>query len=275
MTHSNLLLVGCGKMGGALLSGWLRDGWPASAVCVVDSHPPTREAWRARGVNAVAEAAEVPERFAPDAVLIAVKPQGLADALPAVAARLAALPRTPLIVSIVAGKPVAAFTAAFGAETPVLRVMPNTPAAVGRGISGLYANPHVAPEQKALGETLMRAVGEAVWVDDEEALHAVTALSGSGPAYVFHLVEAMARAGRGLGLDAETAMRLARATVTGAGELLHQSPETAEALRVNVTSPGGTTAAALAVLMDETRGFPPLLDAALAAAARRSRELAG
>lgn len=275
MTHSNLLLVGCGKMGGALLAGWLRDGWPKSAVCVVESHMPTREAWRAQGVAAVAEVAEVPAAFVPAAVLVAVKPQGLADALPAIAARLATLPEKPLLISIVAGKPVAAFTAALGDAAPVLRVMPNTPAAVGRGISGLYANPHVSPAQKTLGETLMHAVGETVWIADEDAMHAVTALSGSGPAYVFHLVEAMARAGVALGLDAETATRLARATVSGSGELLRQSAESAETLRVNVTSPGGTTAAALAVLMSETRGFPPLLEAALEAAAARSRELAG
>lgn len=275
MSQSNLLLVGCGKMGGALLAGWLRDGWPKAAVCVVESHPPTREVWRAQGVAAVAEPADVPADFVPDAMLIAVKPQGLVAALPAIAARLAGLPRMPLILSIVAGKPVSVFTAAFGETAPVLRVMPNTPAAVGRGISGLYANARVSAAQKSLGETLLRAVGETVWVADEDALHAVTALSGSGPAYVFHLVEAMARAGAALGLDAETAMRLARATVFGSGELLRQSPETAETLRVNVTSPGGTTAAALAVLMDERTGFPPLLEAALKAASDRSRELAG
>lgn len=275
MTTSNLLLLGCGKMGGALLHGWLAEGWPPSQVCVVEAFEETRETWIARGVIAVATPAEVPETFEPDAVLVAVKPQGLAAALPPLAARLAELEIPPLLVSIVAGKPVAAFEAAFGAAAAVLRVMPNTPAAVGRGISGLYANANVSDEQKELGEQLMAAVGETVWLADEDLMHAVTALSGSGPAYVFHLVEAMAKGGEALGLDAETAMRLARATVSGSGELMNQSPETAATLRVNVTSPGGTTAAALAVLMDADKGFPPLLTEALAAAARRSRELAG
>lgn len=277
MTHPNLLLIGCGKMGGALLSGWLADGWPKASVCIVEAHAPTREAWIAQGLTAVADPLEIPGGFVPGAVLIAVKPQALDAALPPVVRRVAALcgAQSPLVVSIVAGKPIAAFEAAFGKTMPVLRVMPNTPAAVGRGISGLYANSVVTAAQKSLGETLMKAVGQVVWLDDEEQMHAVTALSGSGPAYVFHLVEAMAKGGVALGLSPEVAMTLARATVVGSGELLRQSAEDAATLRVNVTSPGGTTAAALEVLMHPGEGFPELLPRALAEAARRSRELAG
>ncbi|WP_337996863.1 pyrroline-5-carboxylate reductase [Oleispirillum naphthae] len=275
MTHAEILVIGCGKMGGALVSGWLATGWPKTAIRIVEAHAPTRDAWTAQGVAAAAEPADIPADFAPAAVLVAVKPQGLAAALPAVAARLAGLPQKPLIVSIVAGKPIAAFEAAFGPGTPVLRVMPNTPAAVGRGISGLFANAAVSAAQKSLGETLLAAVGETVWLATEAQMHAVTALSGSGPAYVFHLVEAMAKGGEALGLSPEVAMKLARATVTGSGELLRRSPEDAATLRANVTSPGGTTAAALAVLMDARNGMPALLPQALAAAAKRSEELAG
>ena len=277
MTHPNLLLIGCGKMGGALLSGWLANGWPKTGVCIVEAHTPTREAWAQQGLTAVADPLEIPAEFIPAAVLIAVKPQALDLALPPVARRIAALcgAKPPLVISIVAGKPIAAFEAAFGKHAPVLRVMPNTPAAVGRGISGLYANPGVTKAQKGLGQTLLGAVGQVVWLDDEDQIHAVTALSGSGPAYVFHLVEAMAKGGVALGLPPEVAMTLARATVVGAGELMHRSPDDAATLRVNVTSPGGTTAAALDVLMHPGEGFPELLPRALAEAARRSRELAG
>ncbi len=277
MTHPNLLLIGCGKMGGALLSGWLADGWPKARVCIVEAHAPTREAWAEQGLTVVADPLDIPAGFVPGALLVAVKPQGLAAALPPVARRVAALcgAKPPLVISIVAGKPVAAFEAAFGQHAPVLRVMPNTPAAVGRGISGLFANASVTQAQRTLGETLLGAVGQVVWLESEEQMHAVTALSGSGPAYVFHLVEAMAKGGVALGLSPEVAMTLARATVVGAGELMHRSAEDAATLRVNVTSPGGTTAAALEVLMHPAEGFPELLPRALAEAARRSRELAG
>lgn len=276
MSHPKILVIGCGKMGGALLSGWLAGGLPKDRVCVVEAHEGTRAAWTAKGVAAVATVAETPQGFAPDAMLIAVKPQGLDAALPPVAARIAQICAVkPLVVSIVAGKPIARFEAEFGPGTPVLRVMPNTPAAVGRGVSGLFANPAASADQRKLGESLLAAVSETVWLADEDQMHAVTALSGSGPAYVFHMVEAMAKAGEALGLAPELAMTLARATVVGSGELLRQSPETAATLRINVTSPGGTTAAALAVLMDEKTGMPPMLEKALAAAAQRSRELAG
>jgi pyrroline-5-carboxylate reductase len=154
-----------------------------------------------------------------------------------------------------------------------VRAMPNTPAAVGRGISAITGNAHAGEESLALAEALLAVVGDVVRLEGEHQMDAVTAVSGSGPAYVFHLIEALAAAGVAEGLPADLSMQLARATVCGAGELAHQSPESAAQLRINVTSPGGTTAAALGVLMDEVTGFPPLLRRAVKAAADRGREL--
>jgi len=161
----------------------------------------------------------------------------------------------------------------LGAGTPVIRAMPNTPAAVGRGITAIVGNAVAGEKDMALAEAFLGAVGQVVRLEDEHQMNAVTALSGSGPAYVFHLIEALAAAGEAEGLPAGLSMQLARATVTGAGELAQWSPETAAQLRVNVTSPGGTTAAALAVLMDPDTGFPPLLRRAVKAAADRGKEL--
>jgi pyrroline-5-carboxylate reductase len=265
-----LLLVGGGKMGGALLAGWLRKGLAPTDAWVVEPDAGRREALvREHGVQAVAEAAAIPEGFQPRTLVVAVKPQAFEAALPPLRPRVG--PET-LVLSIAAGKTIATLARIFGAETPIVRVMPNTPAAVGRGASVLCANVRVDAARRAEAEALMAAVGETHWVADEELMHAVTALSGSGPAYVFLLIEALAAAGERLGLPADLAMRLARATVIGSAELARQSPAPAAQLRADVTSPGGTTAAALAVLMAE-HGLQPLLDAALAAAARRSREL--
>lgn len=278
MDRTRIMVVGCGKMGGSLLSGWLDDGLPKEDVCVVEANPETRASWAGRGLAAVAEAAQAPGGFVPDAILIAVKPQSLAAALPPVVAAVKARcgARLPLVLTIVAGKPISAFEAAFGPGAPVLRVMPNTPAAVREGVSGAFANPAVSPGQRALGERLLAAVSRVVWLTSEDQIHAVTALSGSGPAYVFHLVEAMAEAGEALGLSPDVAMALARGTVVGSGALLKRSPETAAALRIAVTSPGGTTAAALGVLMAEgDAGLSAMMTRAMEAAARRSRELAG
>jgi pyrroline-5-carboxylate reductase len=178
-----------------------------------------------------------------------------------------------LFVSIAAGKTIGFFEKHLG-PVAVIRAMPNTPAQVGRGISVACANGKVKADQRALAERLLSSVGEVGWVDDEELIDAVTAVSGSGPAYVFLLAECLAAAGEAVGLPKDLAMRLARATVSGAGELLHQSKESAEKLRQNVTSPGGTTLAALNVLMADD-GLRPLMIKAVQAAARRSRELAG
>ncbi|MBI1171525.1 pyrroline-5-carboxylate reductase [bacterium] len=262
VAREGLVLLGCGKMGTALLTGWLAAGVPAASVWVIEPNPSD---WlKAAGVH-LNEG--VPP--APAVALLAVKPQMMGAALPA----LQALGNgKTLFVSIAAGTSIATFEAALGARTPIVRTMPNTPAMVGRGITGICAN---APGQSGLplARALMQAVGEVVELEGEHQIDAVTAVSGSGPAYVFHLIEAMAAAGVAEGLSPEVAMRLARATVCGAGELAWRSPEPAAQLRVNVTSPGGTTAAALAHLMDAQTGLPPLMQRAVHAAAERGREL--
>ncbi len=263
IAREGLVLLGCGKMGSALLAGWLAAGLPTTSVWVLEPNPSD---WlRATGVHLDHG---VPP--APAVALLAVKPQMMGAALPALQAL--GNGRT-LVISIAAGTSIATFEAVFGPRTPIVRAMPNTPAMVGRGITGLCHNAHATADDVALATALMAAVGDVVLLDGEHQIDAVTAVSGSGPAYVFHLIEAMAAAGVAQGLAPDTAMRLARATVCGAGELAYRAPDTAEQLRINVTSPGGTTAAALAVLMDPETGFPPLLRRAVKAAADRGREL--
>ncbi len=258
-----LVILGCGRMGSALLAGWLAEGLSPAAVHVAEPNPSD---WL-RGTGVALGGAMPP---APAVALLAVKPQMMGAALPALRAMGGG---ATLFVSVAAGTRIGALAATLGDGTPVVRTMPNTPAMVGRGITALVAGPGVTPAQMALAERLMAAVGETVVLPSEDLIDAVTAVSGSGPAYVFHLVEALAAAGAAEGLDPATAMRLARATVCGAGELAWRSPDSAAQLRVNVTSPGGTTAAALAVLMDEATGFPALLRRAVRAAADRGREL--
>lgn len=267
---ASLLLIGCGKMGGALLGGWLAAGGVERVVVVEPAGLPPDLSGRP-GVTAVTSAEDVPDDLAPDVVVLAVKPQMMDRVLPALRDR--AVPDT-VFLSIAAGRTLASFEAVLGEGVAVVRAMPNTPAQVGRGITAAVANPAVAAAQRSLCDALLRAVGEVVWLDDESLMDAVTAVSGSGPAYVFLLAEALAVAGARAGLPAEVAARLARATVCGAGELLYRSDLPAAALREAVTSPAGTTAAALSVLM-APGALQPLLDRAVAAAADRSRELAG
>lgn len=262
-----LVLAGAGKMGGAMLEGWLKLGLPASSIVIRDPAPPAE-------TLAILAAHNVPAAPAPaiaDVLVIAVKPQMMDAVLPALKDVVG--PDT-LIISVAAGKLVGTFTAAFGSAANIVRAMPNTPAAVGRGMTVCYAPAHVGNSQRMLATSLLQAVGDVAWIDDEAQMDAVTALSGSGPAYIFLLAEAMTQAGITAGLPAELAARLARQTVAGAGELLFRSQIDAATLRKNVTSPGGTTAAALDVLMGD-KGFGPLLTEAIAAAARRSKELAG
>ncbi|MBA4352105.1 MAG: pyrroline-5-carboxylate reductase, partial [Rhodobacter sp.] len=245
VAQNGLVLLGCGKMGTALLTGWLGAGLPAASVWVIEPNPSD---WlRGSGVhlnNGVPGA--------PAVALLAVKPQMMGAALPV----LQALGNGgTLFLSIAAGTTIAAFEAALGDRTPIVRTMPNTPAMVNRGITALCRNAHVSDADMALAVALMAAVGETVILDGEHQIDAVTAVSGSGPAYVFHLIEALAAAGEAEGLSPEVAMQLARATVCGAGELAYRSADSAAQLRINVTSPGGTTAAALAVLMPELPGL--------------------
>ena len=268
-----LLLVGCGKMGGALLAGWLKGGTEASDVLVVEPAPGARAALASDDKpQFVDDAKAIPADFAPAVVVFAVKPQTMDEAAPAY--KRFAGPDT-VFLSIAAGKTIGAFERHLGGNAAIVRSMPNTPAAIGRGITVACANGHVSAEQRELCGRLLEAAGEVAWVEYEGLLDPVTAVSGSGPAYVFLLAEAMAAAGAEAGLPPELAMRLARATVAGAGELMRRSDESAEQLRVNVTSPGGTTEAALKVLMASEDGLPALMARAVAAATRRSRELAG
>ncbi|HET8729332.1 MAG TPA: pyrroline-5-carboxylate reductase [Alphaproteobacteria bacterium] len=265
MTHT-VLLVGCGKMGGALLDGWLKAGTVAR-VHVVEPGGASLPADPA--VHRVAGADDLPADLSPDAVVLAVKPQAMDQVAPAYA-RFA---DRSVFLSIAAGKTIAYFADRLGEGAAIVRAMPNTPAAIGKGVTVLAASMGVTPQQRALCDRLMRAAGTVDWVEDEGLLDAVTALSGGGPAYVFLLIESLAKAGAASGLPADLAMRLARRTVIGAGALAEASDDPAETLRRNVTSPNGTTQAALEVLMAED-AIQPLFDRAIAAAARRSRELA-
>lgn len=259
-----LVLLGCGKMGSAMLEGWLKDGLPATSVWVQDPNPSD---WlRSTGVFINADLPDTPA-----IVLIAVKPQVMAAALPV----LQPLGNgETLFLSVAAGISIATYRDMLGGKTPIIRAMPNTPAAVGLGITAIIGNDQASTDQLDLAEALLGAVGQVVRLDDEAQMDAVTGVSGSGPAYVFHLIEALAAAGIAQGLPADMAMALAKATVAGAGALAEQADETPSQLRVNVTSPNGTTQAGLEVLMDAQSGLPPLIAATVAAAADRSRELA-
>jgi pyrroline-5-carboxylate reductase len=266
VNDNGLVLLGCGKMGSAMLQGWLQQGVDANAVHIIDPMP---SGWvQALTEDGISLNEKLPE--SPAICILAVKPQMMGEALP----QLQALGNSDtLFVSIAAGTPISSFEAALGENTPIIRAMPNTPAAVGRGITALIGNAHASDAQMDMAETLLAAVGQTVRLEAEEQMDAVTAVSGSGPAYVFHLIETMAAAGEEQGLSANLALKLAKATVAGAGELAEQSEETPSQLRVNVTSPRGTTAAALEVLMNKDTGFPKIVGEGIKAAADRSREL--
>jgi pyrroline-5-carboxylate reductase len=264
--HGTLLLAGAGKMGGALLTGWLAQGLDGCEVVVLDPNPSDEiRELTTRGVRFNPSRKDV---GAVATLVLAVKPQMFRDVGPTLRPYLGT---KSLVVSIMAGTPIAAIAEACGGD--VVRAMPNTPAAIGRGITVAVAGTAVSAAQRATADALLRATGAVEWVEDESLIDAVTAVSGSGPAYVFLLAEELARAGVEAGLPPELATRLARVTVSGSGELLHRSELDAATLRKNVTSPGGTTAAALDVLM-AADGLQPLLTRAVAAAAKRSRELA-
>ncbi|HLO75322.1 MAG TPA: pyrroline-5-carboxylate reductase [Magnetospirillum sp.] len=266
---TRVLLVGCGKMGSAMLAGWLERGIDPAGIVVVEPGSTARDAFAPKGVAVVEDAAAIDRAFTPDVVVLAVKPQVMADIAPAYAKY-----QSGVFLSIAAGKKLAFFEGLLG-QVAIVRAMPNTPAAVQSGITVCVGNAQVDAARRAACQVLLEAVGEVAWIDDENQMDAVTAVSGSGPAYVFLLAEVMAKAGVAAGLPADLATRLARATVWGSGQLLKQSPESSEQLRINVTSPGGTTAAALAVLMQAGKGFDELMAEAVAAATRRGKELAG
>jgi pyrroline-5-carboxylate reductase len=261
-----LVLAGAGKMGGAMLSGWLARGLDAGRTVVIEPHPSEEiSALVTKGVRLNPSAKEV---GAVATLVVALKPQTFHEA----GAMLKSFAGSAtLVVSIMAGTTIAALEAVCGGS--VVRAMPNTPAAIGRGITVAVAAKKVSADQRAVADALLRATGSVEWVDDENLMDAVTAVSGSGPAYIFLLAEELARAGVEAGLPPELATKLARETVAGSGELLHRSDLASATLRQNVTSPGGTTAAALEVLMGPD-GMQSLLTRAVAAAARRSKELA-
>ena len=265
-----LVLLGAGKMGGAMLQGWLEGGLPPSHIVVLDPGPPPEIATTIAD-NDITHNPSIDDIDDVSVVLAAVKPQIMDEVLTATAALKE---HKPLVLSIAAGKTIASFEKHFGSDAAVIRSIPNTPAAIGRGITAMAANANVSDAQMALASELLASLGEVVTVDNEGLIDAATAVSGSGPAYVFHLAECLAAAGEAVGLPANIAMKLARATVSGAGELMHQSGIEAATLRENVTSPNGTTYAALQVLMADD-GLKPLMERAVAAAEKRSRELAG
>ena len=267
---SSLVLVGAGKMGGAMLEGWLSVGLAPEALTVVEPQP--SEAIAALcSARAVRLNPQGGEPAAPAVAVLAIKPQMLEAASPHIADLVG--PDT-LVVSILAGKTVADLQARLPRARALVRAMPNLPASIGRGATGAFANAATSAEQRGTAQALLESVGTVEWVEHEGLIDAVTALSGSGPAYVFHMVECLARAGAAAGLPRDLAERLARATVAGSGALLAESPLSASTLRENVTSPGGTTAAALEVLM-AADGLDPLMEKAVAAAKRRAQELAG
>jgi pyrroline-5-carboxylate reductase len=264
----SLVLIGAGKMGGAMLDGWIARGLAPKRIVVIEPQPGkavkalTRRGIKLNPKGKIAAAA---------AIVIAVKPQSAPAALPPLRPYVG---QTTLVLSIMAGRTIGFLEQSLSPGTAIVRAMPNTPAAIGRGISVAVGNAKVSTRQRKLASDLLAAIGKVEWAGDETLMDAVTALSGSGPAYVFLLAEAMTKAGIAAGLPADLASRLARETVAGSGELLHRSALDAATLRQNVTSPGGTTAAALEVLLGRG-GFDELLTKAIAAATRRSRELAG
>ena len=264
-----IVLVGAGKMGGAMLEGWLALGLAPQNVIAIEPEPAVEvSALAARGLRLNPPARDVGKA---SAIVLAVKPQVAPDVVPTLTAYLGA---TTVVLSIMAGRTIGFLEGALAKPAAIVRAMPNTPAAIGRGITVAVPNAGVSSNQRELVHALLSATGVVEWIADEALMDAVTAVSGSGPAYVFLLAEALARAGAAAGLPAELAGKLARVTVEGAGELLHRSPADPATLRQNVTSPGGTTAAALEVLMGKD-GLASLMEKAVVAATRRSRELAG
>lgn len=263
----SIALLGAGKMGFALLEGWLRGALKDSTFYILEPTPhPALLKTAGPSVIINPPTAEIGKV---DVMVVAVKPQLLADVLPTVKSFIQ---KTTLVISVAAGKTTAEFEKTLGPQQPIIRAMPNTPATIGVGISALFANRQTSDHGRSVGEEVMSSVGEVVWLESEKDMDAVTALSGSGPAYVFLLTECMTHAGINQGLSPDLARQLAEATVSGAGALISASQEDPSKLRKNVTSPGGTTAAALDVLMGDD-SLESLIDKAIDAASKRSKEL--
>ncbi len=264
-----LVLAGAGKMGSAMLEGWLKAGADPKKIVAIDPMPP-KEVLELLAHHNIRHNPPIASIIDAEVIVVAVKPQVMEDVLP----NLVGLKSSrPVILSVAAGKTIATFAKHFGEDAAIIRTIPNTPAAIGRGITAMSANAHVSKSQMELAAALLDSTGEVVTVENESMIDLVTAVSGSGPAYVFYLTECLANAGVRIGLPANLAMQLARATVAGSGELMRQTGIDAATLRQNVTSPNGTTYAALQVLMADD-GMKPLFEKAIAAAAHRSKELA-
>lgn len=266
-----VLLVGCGEMGGAMLEGWLKRGLGKKRIFIVEPSSEKLQKIKEKDLFCGLSHNDIPKDFIPDVVFLAVRPQRMDE----VARFYKAYEKfKPVFLSIAAGKTTDYFADIFGNAAEIVRAMPNSPAKVLRGVTVAYANDIVSEDRRLQCSALLDSVGEVIWIRDEKLMDAVTALSGTGPAYLFHLIEAMATAGVKVGLPEYLSMRLARATVCGAGELLYQTAETVTNLRKEVTTEGGTTAAAFQVLLDEKTGLAEIMTRAITNAANRSKELA-
>ena len=268
LLKQRILLVGGGKMGSALLQGWLAAGFGVAQFMVNEPAPSNDLAASVAVVNPTAEQLE---QSMPDIIVLAIKPQMADSVLPDL---IPAVRRSTVVISLLAGQSIEHLSALLGGHDVIVRTMPNTPAAIGLGMTALIASDGVSAAQKQDAGHLMQAVGETVWLDSQKQMDAVTAISGSGPAYVFYLAETMMSAGVSLGLSEEMALQLARQTIVGAATMMVQSDTSPSQLRRNVTSPNGTTEAALDVLMAETGGLGTLMRQATQAAALRNRQLA-
>lgn len=252
-----------------MLGGWINKGVKPNNIVVVDPSPENQEKAVKMGCRAFSSPLLVEDTYLPDVILLAVKPQVISDVIASYKKYVGA---GALVISIAAGTRIALFEESFGENAAIIRTMPNTPAAIRRGMMVSVGNDNVSDAHRKICDELMQAIGTTAWVNDENLMDAVTGLSGSGPAYVFYMIEAMRNAGVAAGLSEELALLLAKTTVAGAGELALKSTDDVTQLRVNVTSPNGTTAAGLSVLMD-ANGLGPLMEATVAAAAQRSKEL--
>ncbi len=264
-----ILLIGCGNMGSALAKGWLRHGLPPTALWVVDPAPFDGQLDEMKAAQWVASSSALPKDMHPSVIILAIKPQMMTACLPSLNALNS---NGTLVVSVAAGTAIKNISSHFAPSAVISRAMPNTPAAVGKGLTGIYGGANMAANNKSCLHALMEAVGHVLWLDDEAQINSLTAISGSGPAYIFHMVEALAAAAEAEGFTPENASMLARETMIGAAALLDSSESSAGELRTRVTSPGGTTAAALDVLMGDT-SLVGLMREAARAARRRSVEL--
>jgi pyrroline-5-carboxylate reductase len=264
-----ILLIGCGNMGGAMLNAWLKK-WDARNFCVVAPSENTRTPLAAQGVTTAATPNDIPDSFKPDIVLIAVKPQMMGEVLP-LYKKFADQKAT--FVSIAAGKTIAYMEKILGTTSPIIRTMPNTPSAIGKGVTAAFANGNTSSEMKKICDELLKENGTVIWMDNEEQIDPLSAISGSGPAFLFHFVESLEAAAINLGLPANMAKILAKETVIGSAELLNQSDDSPTQLRINVTSPKGSTEAGLKYLMDNKQGLTELMKQTTEASTNRAKEL--